>query len=70
MAKFLRLDLDELAEEGYLYSSYDISGAVHSLTIKQEDREAFLDDYASQFRKMVEKILTDERDTDWIKDDE
>lgn len=54
----LRLDLDALAEEGYLYSAtYDLYGAGHSITILAKDREAFLDEYATKFRELVDKSL-------------
>lgn len=58
------LSLDALAEEGYIYSTYDVSGAGHDLYIKPEDKQAFLEEYTQRFREMVEKSL-EEVETDW-----
>lgn len=60
----LRLDLDDMVEE-YIYSEFDIEGVGHSITIKVEDKEKFLDAYAAEWRKKAEKnleIVKDEED--------
>lgn len=62
-ASELRLDLDALYTEGYYYTDYDIGGAGHSITIKREDKEAFLDAFAAEWRKRAEALLV-ERDHD------
>lgn len=53
----LRLDLDDLYESGYFYTKYDIGGEGHYITIKEEDKEKFLDAFAAEFRKEAEKRL-------------
>lgn len=53
----LRLDLDSMAEEEYIYTEFDIEGAGHSVTIKANDKEKFLDAYAAEWRKRAEKNL-------------
>lgn len=54
----LRLDLDSMAEEEYFYTEYDIEGSGHSITIKEEDKEKFLDAWAKVWRNRAEKTLT------------
>lgn len=53
----LKLDLDELYTDGYMYSDYDISGAGHGQVIMATDQEAFLDEYAAMFRSKVKAFL-------------
>ena len=55
----LRLNLDEFYEcEGdYYYTEYDIGGRGHSIVIKNEDKEKFLDAFALEWRKKAEKYL-------------
>ncbi len=53
----LKLDLDSMAKEEYIYTEFDIIGAGHSITIKAEDKEKFLDAYAAEWRKKAEKNL-------------
>lgn len=62
--KLLHLSLDELWEQGYIYSKFDVRGGGHDLYIEPENREKFLDDYAEKFRKQVEKLLREE-EVDW-----
>jgi hypothetical protein len=62
MSKDLRLDLDYLHEDGYFYTDYDIGGAGHSITIKAEDKEAFLDAWAKEWRNRAEKMLEEVED--------
>lgn len=54
---YLILNLDELFEQEYLYSDYDIGGRGHSIEVREEDKEKFLEDYACQFKKRVESLL-------------
>ena len=56
--KKLRLELDDLIDE-YIGSDYDIELKGHSITIKEEDKEAFLDQYAKDFRDKVESCLSE-----------
>ena len=56
--KKLRLDLDVIVEDSeYFYTEYDIEGDGHSITIKAEDKEKFLDAYAKVWRDRAEKEL-------------
>jgi len=57
MAKELTLNLDSYSEEGYWYTEYDIGGAGHSITIKAEDKEKFLDAFAKEHRDRAESML-------------
>lgn len=57
MGKELYLDLDSYSEEGYFYTNYDIGGAGHSITIKTEDKEKFLDAWAKEHRNRAEQLL-------------
>ena len=53
----LFLDLDELYTTGYFYTQFDIGGGGHSILIKPEDKEAFLDAFSGEWRKRVEEAL-------------
>ncbi len=53
----LRLDLDSMWEEEYFYTEYDIEGSGHSITIKTEDNEKFLDAWTKAWRNIAEKKL-------------
>lgn len=55
--KELYLCLDSLSEEGYFYTKYDIGGAGHSITIKAEDKDKFLDAFAREWRNRAEQAL-------------
>lgn len=57
MSKYLRLSLDEMFQGYYYYTEYDIGGAGHSITIKTEDKEAFLDAFAKEWRDRAEQAL-------------
>ena len=59
MEKKLYLDLDSYSEEGYFYTDYDIGGAGHSITIKAEDKEKFLDAWAKEHRDRAEQMLAE-----------
>lgn len=65
--KLLRLSLDALAEQGFVYSKYDLSGAGHEQYVKPENKEAFLDDLAAQYRKQAEGLL-EEEEVDWLEE--
>ena len=53
----LVLDLDEMYTEGFYYTEYDIGGSGHSITIKKEDKEKFLDAFAAEWRKRASESL-------------
>jgi len=55
--KELYLDLDSFSEEGYFHNKYDIGGAGHSITIKAENKEKFLDAFAKEHRDRAESML-------------
>ncbi len=57
MEKELCLNLDSYSEDGYFYTEYDIGGAGHSITIKAEDKEKFLDAWAKEHREKAEQML-------------
>ena len=59
-SKNLRLDLDSLSE--YFYTEYGIGGAGHSITIKAENKEKFLDAFAKETRDRVESMLEEEEE--------
>lgn len=65
MGKFLTLNLDALYEQGYYYTIYDVGGSGHSITIKEEDKEKFLDEFAQKWREQAEELLEE-----YIEDDE
>lgn len=62
--KLLHLSLDALAQDGYIYSDYDVRGAGHDLYVPVEDRQKFLDEYAAKFRAQVERLLEDYEEED------
>jgi len=62
MTKNLTLDLDSLYQDGYYYTEFDIGGAGHSITIKAENKEKFLDAFAKEWRKKAEDVLIEEED--------
>jgi hypothetical protein len=53
----LRLDLDELFDYAYFYTKYDIGGEGHAITIREEDKERFLDAFTAEFRRETERRL-------------
>lgn len=55
--KILCLYLDEMLDEGYHYTKYDIMGDGHRIFIKESDKEAFLDAYAAEERRRAEEFL-------------
>ena len=60
MSKTLTLNLDSLWEDGYIYTDYDIGVSGHSVTINEEDKEAFLDAFAKEWRDRAEESLREE----------
>jgi hypothetical protein len=62
MSKTLTLNLDSLWEDSYIYTEYDIGGSDHSITIKEEDKEAFLDAFAQEWRDRAEEALEEDED--------
>jgi hypothetical protein len=65
MAKYLRLELDPLYEEGYYYTDYDVSGEGHAIVIEAADRDKFLDEFARIWRERAAERLEDyEREDD------
>ena len=53
----LRLVLDDLYQDGYYYTKFDIGGAGHSITIKAEDKDKFLDEFAKEWRGKASDML-------------
>ncbi|WP_409971824.1 hypothetical protein [Bacillus sp. Bva_UNVM-123] len=37
MKKYLTINLDELMDQGYFYTSFDIGGRGHQITIEEDD---------------------------------
>lgn len=62
MAKYLRLNLDELYTDGYYYTDYDIGGSGHSITINAKDKEQFLDEFVAVWRNKAEEMLQEDED--------
>jgi len=56
----LTLNLDALYTDGYYYTEFDIGGSGHSITIKEENKEKFLDAFAKEWRKKTEEFLEKE----------
>jgi len=55
--KKLILDLDSFHEDGYFYTKYDIGGSGHSITIRADDKEAFIAAFLDETRKRLEQHL-------------
>jgi hypothetical protein len=55
--KVLKLDLDSLGEQPFLYSKYDLCNLGHAIVIDPKDKDKFLEDYLLQFRKRIEEEL-------------
>ena len=53
----LRVELDDVWPVEYFNTKHDIYGNGHSITIKEEDKEDFLDAMAKEFRNMIEQGL-------------
>lgn len=71
MSKTLTLNLDSLWEDEYIYTDYDIGGSGHSITINEEDKEAFLNTFAKEWRDRAEQALVElEEDDDEVEDQE
>lgn len=59
MEKELTLDLDDLYQDGYYYTKYDIGVSGHSITIKEKDKEKFLDAFAKEWRDRAKELLNE-----------
>jgi len=55
----LKLDLDNLGQQDSPYSKFDIGGLRHYIIIKKENKNAFLDEIAKNYREMIEGLLED-----------
>jgi len=64
MKKALQLCLDDMAEQSFIYTQYDIGGRGHSVTIKEEDKEKFILEYLKYVREQLESNLTEFPDCD------
>lgn len=62
--KKLELNLDSIFESEYFYTEYDIGSSGHSIIIDAEDKEAFLDAWAAEWRNKAEKYLEEIEDDD------
>ena len=57
MSKQLKLSLDSMFQSEYYYTDYDTEGYRHSIIINESDREAFLDAFATEWRKRADEML-------------
>ena len=64
-SQLLALELDDLYTEGYFYTQFDEGGYGHRIIIRRENREAFLDAFAAEFRKRADNMLEE-----WEEDEE
>lgn len=66
--KYLTLDLDDLYGDSYYYTEYDISAHGHSITIYAEDKEEFLDRFATIWRERASKLLYEDENfkDEWV----
>lgn len=62
--KLLHISLDEMAEEGYHYTEYDVGGSGHDIWIKPENREKFIESYLAEEKVRLEKFLVEE-EVEW-----
>lgn len=65
---YLKLNLDELFSSEFIYTSYDIGGYGHSVVIREEDKEVFLEEMAQTWKERVQEML--ELDEDFEDDEE
>jgi hypothetical protein len=64
MAKYLRLNLDELFSSEFIYTSCDIGGYGHSVVIRKEDKDEFLEEMAETWKERVALMLEEDEDFD------
>jgi hypothetical protein len=62
MAKYLRLNLDELYSSAYYYTDYDIGSEGHAIIIRAEDKEDFLDQFTRIWRERAEDLLEEDEE--------
>jgi hypothetical protein len=62
MKKYLTLSLDELMEQGYFYTSYDIGGRGHYITIEADDLEDFLNEFAETWKERARELMYEDED--------
>jgi len=59
--KFLSLNwqdfVDDLFDNEYPVSEYDVAGDRNSAIIREKDKEIFLDEMAQHFRQVIETLL-------------
>lgn len=66
--KKLQLCLDDVAEDSFIYTKYDIGGQGHYITILEKDKEAFLDEYIRLVREQISEklyIVEEEEEDGW-----
>jgi hypothetical protein len=61
MAKFYSLNwqdfFDELFDEDYPVSEYNVSGDDNLILVREQDKEKLLDEMSKHLRKLVENII-------------
>lgn len=61
--KYLSIDLDSMMEDGYdFYTEYDIGGRGHYITIKEEDKEKFLEAFGKRWIEKAREALYEDED--------
>jgi RNA binding exosome subunit len=58
----LTLDLDAFFGDEYIYTTYDIGHAGHSVTILTENKEAFIEAFVDEIRERLNQQLEDVHD--------
>jgi hypothetical protein len=53
----LELNLDSIWESEYFYTEFDLGYSGHKIVINENDKENFLDAWASEWRKRAEEYL-------------
>jgi len=62
--KLLFLNLDNLYEEPFCYTDYDIGDMGHGILIKKSDKTKFLNQFAKYWKDIAKENLEE-----WIKED-
>jgi len=70
MKKYLTINLDELMEQGYFYTSFDIGDRGHSITIEEDVLEEFLEEFAQITKERVRDLLCEDEEFEENEEDE
>lgn len=57
MSNKLRLSLESMFQDDYYYTDYDIGDSEYEIIIEEQDKEAFLDAFAAEWRHRAEIYL-------------